>query len=168
MSTIPTISLLLSLLLPDPTLTPGANDPSVLRPGAVLCPYPNSKAVRDVSEYLKLQVYHRYHLNPVQVKGKDGKYHWNFHVSYCATTEGCEVDHLCSIENGCNNSILNLWVQPYEGDKCNAHKKDELENKLHSMYCAGMISLADDQKTLSGNWIEGYNKYVGPLVCGAE
>ena len=41
----------------------------------------------------------------------------------CSGPQGCEIDHLISLELGGANTEDNLWPQPYDGD-WNAHDKD--------------------------------------------
>ena len=82
------------------------------------------------------------------------------HKGVCTGKEGCEIDHLISLEIGGANTIANLWPQPYSGD-WNAHIKDKLENLLHKKVCAGEITLEEAQKEISTNWIEAYKKYIG-------
>jgi hypothetical protein len=43
-----------------------------------------------------------------------------------------------------------------------AHVKDSLENKLHSLVCAGTVTLKDAQDQISGDWIAAYKMYVKP------
>ncbi len=137
--------------LPDPKLTPGANDPSVVMNVSIkkLCDpggYVKKNGIRNVPESVKHAVYKSY--------GLSGN-----HTGYCDSKEGCELDHSCSLELGCNNSPKNLWPQKYDGP-LNAHDKDKLENKLHKMVCAGQISLHDAQIEISTDWVKAYNKYV--------
>lgn len=76
-----------------------------------------------------------------------------------------EQDHLISLELGGDPADpRNLWPQPYAG-KCGARIKDRLEDKLHSLVCAGKVTLAEAQRAISQNWIEAYRKYIGGLVC---
>jgi len=156
---------------PDPAITPGASGPSVIDPRltkAVLCdPTHHTKQDRDVTESDKVATYAAYGIVVPKVKktmpNRKTKLVYNFHVGYCATKQGCEVDHLCSLENGCSNSPLNRWVEPYEGTIWSAHAKDIVENRLHKLMCAGKVELADDQNILSTDWISGWFKYVSPL-----
>lgn len=69
-----------------------------------------------------------------------------------------EVDHLITPELGGANSIRNLWPQPYS-TVWNAHVKDELENRLHGMVCAGQVDLTTAQREISQDWIGAYKKY---------
>lgn len=129
--------------LPDAKLTPGATldvtKEDVCTPGY-------SKKVRDVPSSVKRQVYAEYHTQYVP--------------------HGYEVDHLISLELGGSNSIRNLWPESYS-IYWNAHVKDALENKLHSLICDGTISMETAQKEISVNWIDAYKKYFHtdvPLV----
>jgi hypothetical protein len=134
--------------LPDAKVTPG-----VIRAGvtaADLCPVAHTPALRNVSEAEKRQVYMAY--------GLAGN-----HNGYCASLEGCEVDHLISLEIGGANDIGNLWPEPYDGTVWNAHVKDKLENKLHALVCAGTITLATAQHDVATNWIAAYKLYIGPV-----
>lgn len=126
-----------SLAYPDPKLTPGAvlagiQKEDVCRPGY-------AKSVRNVPEYVKKHVYETYNITP--------------------EPGGYEVDHLVSLELGGSNDEHNLWPQPYHG-ALNAHMKDALENKLHSLVCTGQLTLDEAQKEISTDWVEAYKKYV--------
>lgn len=132
--------------LPDPKLTPG-----VVRPGvtaADLCPVAHTPALRNVPDSEKMSVYREYGILP--------------HQGYCAVQEGCEVDHLVSLELAGANDIGNLWPEPYSGTPWSAHVKDKLENKLHALVCEGTVTLSDAQSVISGDWIAAYKKYIGP------
>lgn len=137
--------------LPDPHLTPG-----VARTGVTaddLCPVAHTPALRLVLGTEKKAVYAEYGMTVVNDK---------FHIGYCASAAGCEVDHLISLELGGANDERNLWPEPYDGTAWNAHVKDKLENKLHALVCAKTISLTDAQNAIRMNWIAAYKQYVGP------
>jgi hypothetical protein len=71
-----------------------------------------------------------------------------------------EVDHLVSLELGGSNARANLFPEaasPTPG----SHEKDKLENKLHSMVCAGSITLAAAQRAIAKDWVAEYNRYYG-------
>jgi hypothetical protein len=131
--------------IPNSNLTPGAVNP--LATTAILC-VPNytsgkdaqGSKVRDVNDSLKKRVFSEYKIEP--------------------TSSKFEIDHLVSLELGGSNDIRNLWPQSYITQPYNAHMKDDLENKLHKMVCAGQIDLLEAQKEISTNWISAYNKYV--------
>ena len=140
------IGLILAVVLsqlPSSVLTPGANDTSVLMnvPLKTLCTVGYTSTVRNVPEALKREVFKEYGVNP----RIGGPY---------------EVDHLCSLELGCNNSLKNLWPESYVTVPWNAHKKDQLENKLHSLVCSGKLPLSEAQKEISTDWISAYERYI--------
>ena len=131
---------------PDPKLTPGANDPSVVVDGIttdVLCKAGYSSTVRNVPDSLKNAIYREYSIDP---------------KLYPASS--FEIDHLCSLELGCNNSPKNLWPQSYSTKPYNAKTKDTLENRLHALICTGKLSIHDAQIAVSTDWIAAYKKYV--------
>lgn len=73
-----------------------------------------------------------------------------------------EEDHLVSLEIGGHpTDPRNLWPQPWDG-AYGAHAKDRLENYLHRAVCSGRITLAEAQAAVSSNWIQAYQKYIGP------
>lgn len=81
-----------------------------------------------------------------------------------------EVDHVVSLELGGDNSVSNLFPQPYF-TQWNARTKDRLENKLASLCRAELLArgheaavavLALFQKEIASNWTNAYKKYVGP------
>lgn len=126
-----------SPLRPDPALTPGDTRSVTLKN---LCPHANTKAVRNVTEPERRQVFAEYHIS---YPPKHGQY---------------EVDHLISLELGGSNDIKNLWPQDYTTKPWNAHVKDKLENKLHSLVCAGKMTLKDAQQGIAADWIALYQK----------
>jgi hypothetical protein len=141
-------------VLPDPHLTPGARNPAVVltTDPEVICnkTFRTSK-IRDVSGSLKQKIYRRYGLR----SKRDG---------YCNSEEGCEVDHLCSLQLGCNNHPDNLWIQPFEGTIWNAHTKDRLETKLRQLVCSGRMELTEAQRLISTDWVAAYKKILGEPV----
>ncbi len=124
--------------LPDPKLSPGdtldvtAND---------ICVSGYSSKVRNVPQSEKNQIYAEYGIT----SHAPGAY---------------EIDHIISLELGGSNSAKNLFPQSYTGD-WNAHIKDKLENKLHSLVCDGTVNLKTAQKEISTDWIAAYKKYLG-------
>ena len=133
-------------LLPDATKTPGK---ASYLDEATVCSMGSTKDVRNVPEKSKQQVYESYGLAKCQ--------------GYCSGPQGCEIDHLISLELGGANTIDNLWPQPYDGD-WSAHDKDRLENKLRKMVCVDKtITLEDAQHEISTDWIAAYKKYIGEL-----
>lgn len=81
-------------------------------------------------------------------------------LGLAGTPHDYEEDHLISLElGGSPDSPNNLWPQPWVGDK-NARMKDQIENKLHKMVCAGEISLKEAQSDIANDWYSAYLKYV--------
>lgn len=129
--------------LPDPVLTPGdvrtTDTKYVCTPGT-------SQKDRRVTESAKRRVFASYGV-PGNRKG------------ICGGAEGCEVDHLISLQLGGSNSVRNLWPQPYEGE-WNAHQKDVLESKLKRLVCSGTMPLEEAQYIIANDWISAYKQYV--------
>ena len=74
-----------------------------------------------------------------------------------------EEDHLIPLEiGGSPKDTRNLWPELWNGT-WGAHKKDVLENKLHLMICARLITLAQAQQAFATNWIDAYNNYFTPV-----
>ena len=70
-------------------------------------------------------------------------------------TSGCpgpgyELDHLCSLEFGCSDSLSNLWPQPIKQARIKDHGT---EDKLPKLICEGKISLKDAQTCIEGDWV---------------
>ena len=137
-NTTPTIDSSHLAHLPDPSLTPGDTLDVTI---SDICVSGYSSKVRNVTDSVKKQVYAEYGIATHQ----PGEY---------------EVDHLISLELGGSNSIKNLWPEPYTGD-LNAHIKDKLENKLHSLVCSGDVDLKTAQQEIATDWVAAYIKYIG-------
>jgi hypothetical protein len=131
--------------LPNARLTPGEANP-VLTQKKICSPEFRTGPFRKVPASLKKKVYAAYGMTN--------------HKGACAGKEGCELDHLQSLEIGGSNSAKNLWPQSYSG-KFSAHVKDKLENCLHKLVCGGKISLEEAQAGISKNWIDMYQEYYG-------
>jgi hypothetical protein len=72
----------------------------------------------------------------------------------------CEFDHLISRELGGADDVRNLWPQPWK----DAKRKDQLENRLHVLVCAGMLDLSAAQQAIATDWVGAYARYV----CGGH
>ena len=84
-----------------------------------------------------------------------------------------EIDHLISRELGGADDVDNLWPECYEvvnKDKSKqddgAHKKDQLENKLHNLVCAANPAsqaalLSEYQSKIADDWISLYHAIFG-------
>jgi hypothetical protein len=130
---------------PDPILTPGAvrttsrDDICSTKTGTI----------RNVSGSLKLQVYRRYGMSGPKAAfpGTD-------------LLPPYEIDHLVSLELGGSNDITNLWPEAFD-QPLGAHAKDQLENKLHRLICAGRIPVEVAQHAIATDWVAAYHQYVG-------
>jgi hypothetical protein len=122
-----------------------AGDPVTL---PMICTPNYTRCIRDVTAEEKKAVYTSY--------GLEGD-----HTGYCNGTQGCEIDHLISLEIGGSNAQKNLWPQPYQGEAMNAHVKDQLEKWLHNEVCTGRMSLKQAQSEISSNWITSFNNHLG-------
>lgn len=131
--------------LPDVACTPGTTDAAVTQENIkqTICVSGYTTKVRPPVSYtnpLKSELMKRY-----GATGAPSDY---------------ELDHLISLELGGHPSDpRNLFPQPYlilPG----AHEKDQLENKLHALICAGTITLQDAQLAVATDWVSAYHKYV--------
>jgi hypothetical protein len=138
--------------LPNPTLTPGAVRTTDV---AVVCDKAHKTSeIRNVPGSVKNAVYRAYGLA-------------NKRAGQCSGAEGCEVDHLISLELGGSNEPANLWAEPYDS-VWNAHVKDRLENELHKRVCAGRLNLTAAQTMISVNWVKTYQDIFGPEPVEAK
>ena len=115
------------VLLPSPTLTPGALNPDVTQATirTTICVRGWTRTVRPPSSYtsaLKEEQLRRYGL-----RGPPAAY---------------QEDHLISLElGGSPTDPRNLWPQPYP----RASQVDRIENELNAKVCAGELTLAEAQ-----------------------
>ena len=70
-----------------------------------------------------------------------------------------EVDYLITPALGGADDIHNLWPQSNSDTVWNAQVKDDLEDHLRALVCAGKLDLATAQREIAGNWIDAYKKY---------
>jgi hypothetical protein len=147
------------LTLPKPILAqsiaqppvPGAIDPHVTQANIheTICKPGYTTTVRNVPKAMKAFIYRR-----DGMKRKRG---------VC-----CEIDHEISLELGGANVPKNLWAQPYRPTP-GAHEKDALEDRLHALVCASIITLAEAQKEIAGNWYAAYLNHIEmPIRNAAE
>lgn len=133
--------------LPDPHCTPGALNPQVTQDniGATICRSGYSSSIRPPES-----------VTAPEKRGSAAAY------GYTGAFSTGEYDHLVSLELGGDpDDPANLWVEP--NDKPNAtttNSKDALENRLHSLVCAGQLSLATAQDAIASNWVTAYGQYV--------
>jgi len=126
-------------ILPDSALTPGATLDVTAQD---ICVPGYSKRVRNVPAAVKRRAYAEYGI----ASHEPGEY---------------EVDHLISLELGGSNSIQNLWPESFRTQPWNARTKDQLENELHRLICAGQVDLGTAQEEIAGNWVAAYRKRLG-------
>jgi hypothetical protein len=136
----------LSLLPPDRGILPNR----ALTPGAVrqvsleeVCSLQHEEVVKAVSPAERERVFAEY--------GISG-----------ARSDRYEVDYLITPGLGGDDDIRNLWPEPYEPEKWNAHVKDVLEERLHELVCSHQLDLPVAQEAIATNWIAAYEKYVQP------
>lgn len=126
-------------VLPDPTCTPGAVDPSVTQANInqTICTSGYTKTVRPSVSYTD-------NLKQQQMTA----YGFSDNIS------SHEEDHLISLElGGSPTDPHNLWPEP--GNSPNP--KDKVEDALHTAVCDGHISLHDAQTRIATNWTTAEN-----------
>src|ERR1041385_6418842 len=143
---------------PDPVKTPGAVFANVTVEQICTPGYANGSdttntghGVRYVPRSIKWKVFKAYFGN---VPDKTGNY---------------EIDHLISLELGGSNDQKNLWPETYLADPFNAHLKDRLENKMHTLlkhcfqekgHAEATKLMKQFQHEIATDWIAAYHKYV--------
>lgn len=70
-----------------------------------------------------------------------------------------ELDYLITPALGGAPDPQNLWPERYSSPTWNAHVKDELEDLLRHLVCAGTLPLASAQRDMASNWIAAYKRY---------
>jgi hypothetical protein len=74
---------------------------------------------------------------------------------------------LASLEIGGSNSQRNLWPEPLRlnvgGKDAGAISKDRLENRLGELVRSGALDLKTAQKMEIENWVQAYQRLLGPL-----
>ena len=128
--------------LPDPHWTPGAARHVSTRE---VCRRGSSRDARHVTEAMRRQVFRRYGMP----RGN--------HTGACRGAQGCEIDHLISLELGGANAITNLWPQPFAG-RWNARMKDRLELRLHQEVCTGVLPMRAAQHAIRTDWVAAFRK----------
>jgi hypothetical protein len=70
-----------------------------------------------------------------------------------------ELDYLITPELGGIADQRNLWPERYGTGVWNARVKDDLEQLLSQLVCAGTLDLVTAQRDIAENWIAAYRKY---------
>jgi hypothetical protein len=122
--------------VPDPKLTPGA---TVLLGSGEVCSASSAKN-KAVPVALRQRVFEAYGIAHAEPR---------FY----------EVDYLITPALGGADDIRNLWPQSYSDTVWNAQVKDDLEDHLRALVCAGKLDLGTAQKEIAENWIGAYKKY---------
>ncbi|MGH9573311.1 MAG: anti-sigma factor family protein [Candidatus Acidiferrales bacterium] len=125
-----------ALLLPNPSLTPGATQPIAL---SAMCSSDHDEVVRYVPARVSEAVFREYGISN-------------------APASEYEVDYLITPGLGGADDIRNLWPEPHN-DVWNSYVKDQLEDRLHSMVCSDQMTLATAQREIAANWISAYKHY---------
>lgn len=142
------VNVAVATALPNRSLTPGYTRPAKL---SELCSRRQSNAPPDEDTSVEQRVFHEYGLP--------------------FSTTSYEVDYLITPDLGGADDVRNLWPEPYGSTDWNAHVKDELESRLHTMVCDGQIDLATAQRDIATDWIAAYKRYFHtetPLPNAAE
>ncbi len=132
------------VLAARPSLHPGAISPAVTQANiqSTICSYGYTDSVRppeSVSEPEKEASLAAY--------GDAGPLH------------DYEYDHLVPLElGGAANDPRNLWP---EKRGASPNPKDELEDRLNEMVCAGQIPLATAQREIARDWVAAYRRLIG-------
>jgi hypothetical protein len=65
-----------------------------------------------------------------------------------------EYDHLVPLELGGANDVRNLWVEPPTSPNQTSvnNAKDQVENELRALVCAGRVPLAVAQRRIATDW----------------
>lgn len=125
--------------LPNRSLTPGEAFAGVT--AAEVCTSGWSSSHRNVTA-------EQYH----EVYGAYG-------IAYPEPSGTYELDHLIPLELGGDNANANLWPEP-ASPAPGFHQKDDLENAMHALVCAGTLTLGEAQHEIATNWYAAYVEYV--------
>jgi hypothetical protein len=137
--------------LPNTLLTPGATNPQVTQANihSNVCVSGWTKTVRPPVTYT----------NPL----KYSQLHSGYNLDGDFSLKDYEEDHQVPLEvGGSPSSVQNLWPEP-RNIRLGATVKDQLENRMHDLLCAGQVTLKTAQTVFMTNWQSGYKKYIGPL-----
>ena len=137
------------VILPNSARTPGATNSAVTQGTIVqtICTVGWTTTIRPPSSVT----------TAIKVKQLSSGYAYNGDT----LTSDYEEDHLISLElGGAPSAEANLWPEPYNVN-AGARVKDQIENKLHTMVCAGAMTLVTAQTAIATNWWAAYQTYIG-------
>lgn len=146
---------------PDASLTPGATNPVVTQTkiGSTICVSGWTATVRPPSSYT------------TNLKGQQIAAYRYADTNFA----DYEEDHLIPLElGGAPSDPRNLWPEAYlvslsDGRSVGAHVKDQLENKLKALVCAGSLPLAVARQEIATDWVRTWFALGGqpvPLLSG--
>lgn len=115
---------------------------------AVICVSGYTATVRNVTSAQRVTVYAEYG------------------VPYPEPAGTYELDHLIPLELGGDNADANLWPEP-AAPVPGFHQKDQLENTMHGLVCAGRLDLGEAQREIASDWYAAYLKYLGTAAPAA-
>ena len=122
---------------PDRALTPGS---ARLLSAADVCRQDNDDLDPRLSLEKQHAVFHAYRMNE-------------------RASRAYQVDYLINPQLGGDDSLANLWPEPYHATVWNATAKDALETRLRGLVCSGQLDLQSAQRELADDWIAAYKKY---------
>jgi hypothetical protein len=137
------------VILPNSARTPGATNSAVSQETIIqtICTVGWTTTIRPPSSVT----------TAVKLKQLSSGYAHNGDTA----TSDCEEDHLISLElGGAPSAEANLWPEPYNVN-AGARVKDQIEDKLHTMVCAGAMTLVTAQTAIATNWWAAYQTYIG-------
>jgi hypothetical protein len=132
--------------LPNPSLTPGAIDPTITQQNiqTTVCVKGYTKTIRPPASYTN-----KLKKRQIREYGYDDR-----------NPKAYEEDHLIPLSIGGNpRDPKNLWPEPRKSE-WSAAKKDDLEFTLYKMVCRDEIDLKEAQDEIASDWIAAYKKYV--------
>jgi Protein of unknown function (DUF3761) len=134
---------------PDRRCSPGAYYSKLTK--AVICSAGfRTSSIRNVPESEKFAVEREYGM-------RAGHYGSSLEIDHIVSLE---LDHIVSLELGGSNDIANLYPEKLYA-RLGFRVKDRLENRLHSMVCAGSIGLRPVQRAIASNWQGLYKRVFG-------
>ena len=135
--------------VPNSGLTPGATRTVTI---GDVCSMAHEEVVRDVPASLRQEILHEYGIaSPL--------------------AQDYEIDYLIAPGLGGAEDIHNLWPEPYTSPAWNARVKDDLEEHLHRLVCAGRLDLPTAQRDIATDWVAAYKKYFHtdrPIAKGSD
>ena len=134
--------------LPDPSLTPGALNPTVTQADiySTICARGWTRTVRPPEAYTE-------QIKRQQIREYGYRDRW---------LRDYEEDHLVPLElGGSPSSPRNLWPEPhYVAGGWGAYRKDRLENWLNHLVCRRRITLAAARRAIARDWIAAYRHFM--------